>query len=178
MIRNDYWVVEHAGSFSGDSSRLAVVGDSGGGTLAAALCLITRDRQGPKIALQVLINPATDLTCGGTLERQNDLLDPLRWFATQYVSTAQDVNLPLVSPLLANDLSKLPSALVLLAEQDPVRESGQKYAERLQAAGVPTEIYCQMGAPHLAGYGARAAPLAQESLHVACQALQRAFAKT
>ena len=72
------WAFEHAYSFIGDATKIAVVGDSAGGNMAAALCLIARDRSGPKIDLQVLINPATDLTCNGTLLRQNDGLDALR----------------------------------------------------------------------------------------------------
>lgn len=75
------WISENATEFSADASRIAVVGDSAGGNLAAALCLMVRDRCGPQIHLQVLINPAPDLTCNGTLDRQHDELDLLRWQA-------------------------------------------------------------------------------------------------
>jgi acetyl esterase len=158
-----------------DSAKIAVVGDSAGGNMAAALCLLTRDRMGPKIDLQVLINPATDLTCNGILERQDDALDTLRWQAYQYLSDPKDLNNPYVSPLVANDLSGLPAAVVILAEKDDLREAGQKYADRLIAAGVPTQVYCQPGIGHLAGDGAKASLRARESLDVAVQALQKAF---
>src|SRR3990172_7701675 len=68
-----------------DPSRMAVVGDSAGGNMAAALCLMARDRSGPKPLLQVLINPALDLSCNGTLERKDDPLDALRYQAVQYL---------------------------------------------------------------------------------------------
>lgn len=167
------WITEHADEF--DHSRLAVVGDSAGGNLAAALCLMARDLDGPKINLQVLINPAPDLSCNGTIERQNDGLDTLRWQAAQYLSDPKDASHAYVSPLLASDLRNLPPALVLLAEKDDLREAGQKYADRLRAADVPTEVYCQMGSSHLAGHGARASLQARESLDIAVKALRKSF---
>lgn len=171
------WATEHADELSADASMLAVAGDSAGGNMAAALCLMTRDRNGPKIALQVLINPATDLTCGGTLERKEDGLDILRWQAVQYLSASSEANHPYVSPLTAKDLNNLPPAVVILAENDDLREAGQKYAERLYSAGIPTQIYCQTGIGHLAGDGARASLRAKPSLDVAVTALQNVFPK-
>lgn len=171
------WIVEHANEISSDSSRLAVVGDSAGGNMAAALCLMVRDRLGPKIDLQVLINPAPDLTCRGTIIRQNDALDGLRWQVSQYLSDPEDTFHPYVSPLIAPDLSDLPPAVIILAEKDDLREAGQKYADRLCNSGVSTQVYCQQGVPHLAGDGARASLLARESLNIAVTALQRIFSQ-
>ncbi len=157
----------------GADGRVAVAGDSAGGTMAAALCLLARDRSGPPIDLQVLINPAPDLRCGGTLEPQGDVLDELRWPATMYVNSPKDTYNPYVSPMAAEDFSGLPPALVLLAEFDSLRKDGQLYADKLAAAGVPTEVYCQMGVGHLAGDGARASSVATESLDVAVDAIRR-----
>lgn len=167
------WITEQGLGYAID--KIAVVGDSAGGNMAAALCLMARDRSGPKIDLQVLINPAPDLTCNGTIQRQNDALDTLRWQAFQYLSDPNDANNPYVSPLVAEDLSNLPQALVILAELDDLREAGQKYADRLHASGVPTQVYCQQGSNHLAGYGAKASPQARESLEVAVAALKQKF---
>ncbi|MBS0625164.1 MAG: alpha/beta hydrolase [Verrucomicrobia bacterium] len=164
------WSVEEL-----NGMKIAVAGDSAGGNMAAALCLMARDRAGPKIALQVLINPAPDLTCQGTIARQNDSLDMLRWQAFQYLSDPKEANNPYVSPLRAPDLSGLPPAMVVLAEKDDLREAGEDFAKRLQAAGVPTQIYCQLGINHLAGDGARASFKAQESLKVAVAALREIF---
>lgn len=171
------WVVDHGTEFSADASRIAIVGDSAGGNMAAALCLIARDQQGPKIDLQVLINPALDLRCNGTFERQNDALDMLRWQASQYLSNPHETNNPYVSPLCSNSLSNLPDTVILLAEKDELRPDGEKYAAKLRGFEVPTIVYCQLGIGHLAGHGAKASNVAQESLEVAVYAIKRAFFK-
>lgn len=161
--------------FFKDSSRLAIVGDSAGANMAAALCMMARDRSGPKIDLQVLINPAPDLSCNGTIERQNDALDILRWQAFHYLPHPSDAKNGYVSPLLAEDLTQLPRAVVILAEQDELKEDGQRYADRLLDSGVPTLTFCQIGTGHLAGQGARAAPPAVESLSFAVSTLKTLF---
>jgi acetyl esterase len=166
------WINEESKIFPKDSAKITVVGDSAGGNMAAALCIMTRDRNGPKISLQVLINPAPDLTCNGTLERKDDSLDVMRWQAVQYLSNLNDANHPYVSPLVAKDLSNLPKAVILLAEKDQLRESGQKYANKLILADVPTQTFCQKDIGHLAGNGARASLLARESLDVAIKAIR------
>lgn len=171
------WIAGHAAEIHADLSRLAVLGDSSGGNMAAALCLMARDRHGPAIALQVLINPAADLTGKGTLESQGDAVDPLRWMAVQYVKDPKDVYNPYVSPVMAKDLSNLPPAVIILAEKDDLRQDGEKYAEKLMAAGIHTNVYTQWGIDHLAGHGARASKLAQESLEVAAAALRGVFLK-
>ncbi len=71
------WVAEHA-----QGRPIAIIGDSAGGNLTAALCLLARDRIGPRIALQILLNPAINLTQGSPLTRQNDELDPYRYFVS------------------------------------------------------------------------------------------------
>ncbi len=169
------WIVEHAHELHVDASRLAVVGDSAGGNMTAALCLLVRDRKGPSIDLQVLIDPAPDLSGRGSIQPQGDDWDAVRWYATQYVADPQDANHPYVSPSLAKDLSHLPPALVIVAEKDQLRQDGEKYAHQLSAAGVPTNLYVQWGVGHLAGDGARASLLARESLDVAVAALRGAF---
>lgn len=157
--------------------KLAVAGDSAGGNMAAALCLMDRDRKGPKIDLQVLFNPAPDLTGGGTIEKQGDSRDTMRWYAKQYLSNPKEASNPYVSPIAAKDLSGVAPALITLGELDGLREDGQAYADRLIEAGVPTNVYIQWGIGHLAGNGARAALCAQESLDVAVVALKGAFSK-
>lgn len=164
------WIVEY-----GLSMKIVVVGDSSGANMAAALCLMARDRQGPKIGLQVLINPGTDLTCKGLLEQQNDYLDLLRWQVNQYLSNLEDVQHPYVSPMNAKDLTLLPSALILVAEMDEARSDGEQYAQRLIESGVPTQLYCQKRIGHLAGHGARASSQAKESLDVAVIAIKNHF---
>ena len=169
------WIVQHASEFHTDNTRLAVVGDSAGGNIAAALCLLARDRKGPSIDFQVLINPVIDLSSGGTLKRQGDALDNERWYTTQYVQHPDDVMNPYASPIKAKNLTNLPPTLIILAEKDDFRKDGQRYADRLTAAGIPTNTYIQWGVGHLAGNGGRASLLARESLDVAVAALQGEF---
>lgn len=165
------WTVEHAQQYNANPSRLAVVGDSAGGGMAAALCLLARDRKGPRIDMQVLINPVVNNTWGGTLKPQGDKDDNERWIASQYVVKPEDTNNPYVSPLLAKDLSNLPPALIILAQNDMFRKDAQEYADRLRSSGVFTNVYTQFGVGHLAGDGGRASKKAQESLDVAVAAL-------
>lgn len=169
------WIVDHAKQFNANPGHLAVVGDSAGGGMAAALCLLDRDRKGPHIDFQVLINPVVNNTWGGTLEPQGDKFDDERWITSQYVVDPKDASNPYVSPLLAKDVSNLPPGVIILAEKDMFRPDAQKYAERLQAAGIFTNVYTQAGVGHLAGNGGRASKLAQESLDVAVAALRGEF---
>ncbi|MGE3955036.1 MAG: alpha/beta hydrolase [Parachlamydiales bacterium] len=151
------------------NGRIAVVGDSAGGNLAAALCLLAQSLLAQtQIDLQVLINPALDLTAPDEF---------LQWQAALYVTDSQDLTHPLISPLYADRLTGLPPALILVAEEDPLRSDGERYADRLREAGVPTTLYCQQGVGHLAGHAARAAPQALESLQIAVKSLRLALAK-
>lgn len=170
------WTVKNAKDFNGNIDRLAVVGDSAGGNMAAVITLMARDRHGPSIKFQVLINPVVDNTWNGTLKPQGNHFDDERWIASQYVVHEEEAKNPYVSPLYAKDLTHLPPALILLAEKDMFRPDAQKYAERLADAGIPTNIYTQRGVGHLAGNGGRASPLARESLDVAVAALRGALA--
>lgn len=169
------WIAEQSKELSVDLSRLAVIGDSAGGNMSAALCLMARDREGPHIAMQVLINPSPDLSCDPTTEWPGDIRDGLEWIGEHYFSTPEDVFHPYASPQLAHDFSGLPDAVVLLAEKDFLLASGQKYADALRAADVPTIVYCQKDIGHLAGEGARASFAARESIDVAVRALRKAF---
>jgi acetyl esterase len=158
-------------------TQLALVGDSAGGALAAALSRLARDRKGPKIDLQLLINPSTDLSCNGTLTPQGDALDSMRYFVTQYIQKPEDVYSPYVSPLLADEQDSLPRTLIIVAELDRQRQEGELYAERLRRAGVKTNLYIQWGIGHLAGNAARAAKVAEPTLDVAACELRTLFPK-
>ena len=137
------WVAAHAGEFGADGNRIAVAGNSVGGDMTAALTLMSKDRKGPKISLQVLLIPATDASVD---------TDSYHEFATgrflprafmkygwdHYAPDAKTRNLPYVSPLRASneELKGLPPALVITAENDPLRDEGEAYARKLQNAGV------------------------------------------
>jgi len=137
------WAATHAASFNGDDRRLAVAGDSAGGTLAAVVCLLARDQGGPTLTYQVLITPATDYyNLALSSYRDNatgygmDTADVV-WLMDLYLPRGVDRDDPRAFPLRATDLAGLPSAMVMTAEYDSLRDDGDLYATRLQEAGVP-----------------------------------------
>jgi len=135
------WVHENAASLGIDPSRVAVGGDSAGATLAAVTALAARDAGDLPLVFQLLVYPVTDWrTMDSPSYSENAegyFLTRLgcQWFREQYARDEADWSDPRFSPLLEKDLSRLPSALVITAEHDPLRDDGQAYAEALRAAG-------------------------------------------
>lgn len=134
------WVWEHAAELGVDPNNVIVGGDSAGGNLAAVTTLMAREAGKPNIAFQLLIYPATDATMSHPsieANRNAPILTKamMGWFVDHYQRRPSDVQEPYFSPLLANDFSNLPPALVLTAEYDPLRDEGQAYAAKLQEAG-------------------------------------------
>jgi acetyl esterase len=136
------YVAEHAGEFGVDASRIAVGGDSAGGNLATVVALMARERGGPALRFQLLIYPGTDWTDDSSPSRQNygkdhfltaEMMD---WFTALYLPRAEDRRSPYASPIFAEDLRGLPPAMIITAECDPIRDQGEAYARKLQAAGV------------------------------------------
>jgi acetyl esterase len=141
------WVAQHAQQFNADSNRIMVGGDSAGANLAAAMTLIAKEKLFPNIALQLLICPATDLANFATESYQQSsqyglTREKMQWFVQQYLSSSAEAKQPLASPLLAADLSKLPTAIVVTAEYDVLRDEGKHYADRLARANVATTYCC------------------------------------
>lgn len=145
-------IAARAGELGADPQRLAVMGDSAGGNLAAVVSLMARDRSGPGIAFQALLYPATDLTFGSPSIDENAKApiltrDDMVAYRAHYLGD-QDRTDPYVSPLLAPDHRGLPPALVQVAEHDPIRDDGLRYAAALAAAGVPVRTTTYVGMPH------------------------------
>ena len=145
-------VVGRAAELGADPGRVAVMGDSAGGNLAAVVSLLSRDRSGPAIAHQGLLYPATDLTMTSPSIDRNASAPVLTKadmlaFRAHYLGDA-DPRQPYASPLLAADLGGLPPALVQVAEHDPLRDDGLRYADALRAAGVPVRVTEYTGMPH------------------------------
>jgi acetyl esterase len=135
------WIAGHAQKLGIDAARLSVGGDSAGGNLAAVVALAARDGDGPAIAGQVLIYPATDfaMTHASHREPETSILlthSVIRWFCDHYLSGAADVGDWRASPARASTLAGLPPAYVLTAGADPLRDEGDEYARRLRDAGV------------------------------------------
>ena len=140
------WVYQNAQSIGGDSTRIAVVGDSAGGNLATVVSLMARDSSQYFIDYQVLLYPATQSIDLTTTSHQNFgegygiTTRQIDWYIEQYLPNESDRYEAYASPLLANDLGNLPPALVVLAGFDPLKTEGEQYAEKLQAAGVPVRL--------------------------------------
>lgn len=134
------WASSRAGQLGANADQLTVMGDSAGGNLATVVSILSRDAGGPAIKNQVLVYPSTDARMqhpsitryakGYFLTREL-----MSWFLDHYKNSKEDVLNPLMSPLLAKDLSRLPDALVLTAQYDPLKDEGEAYAKRLETAG-------------------------------------------
>jgi len=141
------WIAQHAAQLGIDESRLAIGGDSAGGNLAAVAALHFRDAGGPKLALQLLIYPATDMRCTAPSHAENGagyLLtrESIEYFSNCYLSGAHELTDWRASPALAASFAGLPPAFVLTAGYDPLRDEGAEYARLLERAGVPVEYVC------------------------------------
>ena len=136
------WLEAHAEELGVDAARLAIGGESAGANLTAAAAIMARDAGGPQLQLQLFEVAVLDLTDTMTesrtevLEQMPDFAHSLEAVRDAYVASGADPHDPRVSPLLAPDLSGLPTTLLLAAEVDPIRDDSAAYAARLTAAGV------------------------------------------
>jgi acetyl esterase len=147
------WVAVEAAALRIDPERIAVGGDSAGANLAAVVAIMARDAGAPKLRFQLLIYPITDMRARSGSYREfaegfilsSRIMD---WFAEQYVREVADLDDWRISPLRARSLAGLPSALVVTAGLDPLRDQGKAYAEALSAAGGAASYRCFEGMIH------------------------------
>jgi acetyl esterase len=180
------WAAEHAASLGADPARIAVAGDSAGGTLAAVVSLLARDAGGPRLACQALVYPCTASAAGldgpypsreQYAEGPTLTLRTMEYFNRLYLAPGTPLDFR-VAPMLASDLSRLPPALVLVAAHDPLRDEILAYCRRLLEAGTDTTVIEYHGLAHgfisMAG-AVRGARLAQLQL---ASGLRAAFEAT
>ena len=139
------WAAANSTQLGGSPGLISIGGDSAGGNLAAVVALMARDRNGPEFAMQLLLYPITEPSMASASFRENAegyLLTKtmMAWFWDHYCPDIEQRKHPLISPLMASDLSGLPPALMITAEFDPLRDEGEAYAARLKEAGVEVEM--------------------------------------
>ncbi|MFP6640545.1 MAG: alpha/beta hydrolase, partial [Myxococcota bacterium] len=176
------WTAENATEMGGDPTRMAVGGDSAGGNLAAVTSLMAQQQGHPSLCHQLLIYPVTDHGFDTPSYSENAegyflTRDFMKWFWDQYLPNAAAGQNPLASPLRATDLAGLPSATVMTAEFDPLRDEGESYAQRLQEAGVETQLIRYDGLFHgFFGMG-MVIDQAGDAMQEAGQALRNSFGR-
>ena len=174
-------VIERASEFGVDPDRVAVAGDSAGGNLAAVVALMARDRGGPSIRHQLLIYPCCDIDPDrwpSISENATGFLlteSAMRWFYRHYVGAERFVDEPYAAPLRTADLSNLPSAQVITAQYDPLRDEGAAYAAALASAGVSIHYECVPGLIHGFWGFADMVPAAAEVREATCNRLAAAL---
>jgi acetyl esterase len=151
------WTAEYCIEIGIDRERIAVVGDSVGGTLVVTTCMLARDRGGPSICFQAPLYGLYDIADGSDYPSRQELNTGEYFVSEETVDnmrrlyftdpTSEALN-PLASPIRAADFSGLPPAFVMVSEYDIGRDENKAYADRLAAAGVPVEYKCFMGTIH------------------------------
>ncbi|MAW34179.1 MAG: lipase [Proteobacteria bacterium] len=147
------WVKENGSMIGADTSRLAVGGDSAGGNLAAVTSILARDNGFQNIRFQLLVYPATapepetpshyQFSEGFLLTRRL-----VTWFYKHYLRSRSDTKDFRYAPLISDDLSQLPSSLIITAGHDPLRDEGVEYAKKLIEFGNDVRVINYNGMAH------------------------------
>lgn len=173
------WLYEHADSLGADKNRLAAAGLSAGGTIVSALAMMTRDRKGPKLCLQLPLYAELDwrLTTSSSREITSEKVwcyenNRISWDLYLGEDKAVDYY---DSPALCEDLTGLPPVFSFVGTLDPVRDENVSFWTRLLQAGIPVEAHIFPGAYHCFELGTPNAALSQKAYDLTYSALRRAF---
>lgn len=149
------WVASNASEFGADGSRIAVAGNSVGGNMTAAIAIMAKDRSGPRISYQALLIPATNASVDTASYKE---FATGRFLARSFMEYGWNLYAPdaktrdniYVSPLRATNeqLKGLPPAIVVTAENDPLRDEGEAYSRKLKDAGVSVDAVRYNGTIH------------------------------
>lgn len=149
------YVASNPSDFNIDPSKIAVAGESAGGNMATAVCLMAHDRNGHMPIHQLLIYPVTQTSTDSPSYETNADAKPLNksmmlWFFDKYEASPADAQNKYLAPLTASDedLRALPPATVITAEIDPLHDDGKMYADKLKSAGVSTTYMNYPGVTH------------------------------
>lgn len=149
------YISEHGQDYKLDKDKIAVIGDSAGGNMAAVMPLMAKEKKGPDIKFQILMCPMTDLNLA-TDSIEEFANGPwitkvgLKWYRKQYLVDKGQRDDAYASPLIAEytELAGLPPAFIITAESDPLRDDGEAYARRLNKADVPVSCVRYNGTIH------------------------------
>ncbi len=176
------WVEKNISDYGGDCSRIAVGGDSAGGNLSAVVCLGAYERNLPLPLFQWLIYPATNMTMDTDSHQQFSegyflTKNLMEWFQNHYLNGPEDNADWRASPLMAENVSAMPPALIQTAGFDPLKDEGKAYADRLQNEGVAIRYTDYPGMIHGFINLGGAIDTAQVAIDEGVKALQEAFSK-
>jgi acetyl esterase len=147
------WCYENAAALGADASKIGVMGESAGGNLSAVMCLLSKERGGPKIRHQALLYPATDASMSSQSYQENKdapllTAEEMKIYYDYYLTADTDPLDWRVSPLYAPDHADLPPTIIVVGRHDPLHDDGVLYAEKLKAAGVPVTVDEYPAMPH------------------------------
>ncbi|MCG2635147.1 MAG: alpha/beta hydrolase [Gammaproteobacteria bacterium] len=174
------WAVDHAAELGVDPDRVAVGGDSAGGNLTACVAIRAAQEEGPKLVFQLLIYPVTSAAFDQPSHTENAegyMLSSagIRWFWDHYTPDHADRSHAYAAPLVANDLTGVPPAHVITAEFDPLRDEGEAYGQKLEAAGIAVTQVRYDGMIHGFFGMFEVLPPAADAVTEACAHLRAAF---
>ncbi|EZH66364.1 hypothetical protein DH09_10550 [Bacillaceae bacterium JMAK1] len=175
-----HWVREQAEALGIDHERVAVGGDSAGGNLATVVTHLLKERNEPLPVYQLLIYPSVDFTKKYPSDEKNKeglflTGEAMSYFRKHYLSQKEDKFNPLASPMVREDVTGLPPALIITAEYDPLRDQGEAYATRLKEAGNDVTYIDYKGMVHGFISMANLVPQGAEALTEAGRALQSRY---
>ncbi len=179
------WIYGSAQGLNINPDKIAIGGDSAGGTLSAAICQLSRDRREFPLIYQVQINAMYDLLGLTKPASRVENAEGYRlttkaiegFFVQQYLSELSDASQPLASPLLADSLAGVPNACIITSEFDPLRDEGEYYAKRLSEAGIEVCLRRFDGIIHGFFNMQGLLPEARDALALVCAKLSGVFRK-
>lgn len=174
------WVLAHAKELNGDAKRIALVGESAGGNLAASVSMLAREHKIQMPIYQVLVYPIADSHVDTPSYIENAKAKPLsrdamQWFFKQYLNSPADGKNHLISLLSEKNLNGLPSTTIITDQIDPLRSEGKAYADLLQKAGIKVRYQNFEGVTHEFFGMAAVVDKAKEAQQFAAEGLKEAF---